>query len=680
MRLPRASVSRGVRYINATAIIMYAVFAAAAQLHAQVVIAAPDRAWFDTIPGIVGPPAPRPWTRQSRFIVMRDGVRLAADLYLPGDRTPDQRLATILEQTRYHRSDRRLDAEADAKVLPATGLIAFVNTGYAVLVVDVRGTGASFGTRRAEFAPEEIRDGWDVVEWIIRQPWSDGAVGATGVSYPGTTAEFVGTLGHPAVKAVAPRFSLFDFYADVMFPGGAFLSPFFRAWESFVDVLDANQLTDAQRVVTSGVRPAADGTTGNELLAAAIVEHAANGRIFEQMSSLHYRDDITSAGLSIDTLSPHTHYRTSRHQVPTYSVSGWVDGGFGYGAIKRYLAQPGPDNRLTIGPWNHGGAWAYLPGHGASRTSFAHIAALRRFFDWHLRGIDTGIATESPVHYFITGENRWVASATWPPATTSTVWYLAPRGTLTTSDSRRSAIVGSFTVDTTLGTGPNTRWNTILGGGQVNYPPRASIPSGAVAFTTAPLARALVAVGHPVVILHGRYSTSDPTLFAYLEEVDSTGAGQMVTEGQLRLVNRKIGAAPRWYPAPQAYHTYRAGDTLAVRSAAWTEARFELLPLAHQFAVGSRIRLVITGSDRDHFAIPNTQWTAEFRQSRGGASRVVLPILRIPARNNDVGSRRALSLLDISRHVTMNALPRASTPHDIAPRLPRDDAWHGSHH
>lgn len=67
----------------------------------------------------------------------------------------------------------------------------------------------------------EVADGREVVEWIVGQPWSNGLVGSTGVSYEGTTAEFLATVGHPAVRAMAPRFSLFNVYTDVAFPAGS---------------------------------------------------------------------------------------------------------------------------------------------------------------------------------------------------------------------------------------------------------------------------------------------------------------------------------------------------------------------------------------------------------------------------------------------------------------------------
>ncbi|MBK6276103.1 MAG: CocE/NonD family hydrolase [Saprospirales bacterium] len=76
----------------------------------------------------------------------------------------------------------------------------FTSYGYAVVIIDVRGTGASFGTRYMEFSPEEVEDGREIVDWIITQNWSNQKVGSTGISYLGTTAEMLLVNQHPNVS------------------------------------------------------------------------------------------------------------------------------------------------------------------------------------------------------------------------------------------------------------------------------------------------------------------------------------------------------------------------------------------------------------------------------------------------------------------------------------------------
>src|SRR5690606_32825697 len=221
-------------------------------------LSAQEKAWYDTVP--VPPRAPITWTRQSLHIPMRDGVRIAADVYLPiagpplAARHPRRPLPAILHQTRYRRGLQIADSARDANAPAPYGLYPFLQAGYAVVITDVRGTGASFGTRRTEFSPEEVRDGWDVLDWIVAQPWSDGQVGAFGISYPGITTELLGTLGHPALKAIAPMFSIYDFHDDVIRPGGIFLDAFFRQWARMTAAMDANRFENPNGPVT-GVRP-----------------------------------------------------------------------------------------------------------------------------------------------------------------------------------------------------------------------------------------------------------------------------------------------------------------------------------------------------------------------------------------------------------------------------------------
>ncbi len=551
-------------------------------LHAQ------DRAWWDTLPA----PAPvaTSWSYTSQYVPMHDGVRLAVDVYLPdGVARP---MATIVEQTRYRRQLLFRDPARNARPAPPSGLVAFVRAGYAVVVVDVRGTGASFGHRTTEFSPTEVRDGWDVLDWIVAQPWSDGAVGATGVSYPGTTAELMGTLGHPALKAVAPRFSVYDLYADAVFPGGIFLEPFIRAWGSMVARMDANRF-DAANGPVSGVRPV-DGPHGDSLLALAVAGHARNANIFEQVKDLRARDDTAADGFTFADISPHARYDTLSRRIPIYSYGGWADG-FSAASINRFLEQPSPGSRLIMGPWNHGGAWSYYPGSPPVRSQFNHLRELLRFFDHHVRGIDTGIDREPAIHYFTTGSNEWKAVGEWPVATRDTVFqaelggFLLPR---TNGHADIGEFIPSITVDSSLGTGQQSRWNTILGGGAVYYSPRPHSSHGEhrgwIAYETQPLTRALLMTGRPVAVLSFATTGKPEQVFVYVEEVDSTGAGWLVAEGQARL------------------------DTEAPGEAGRVDARIELLPVSHRFAAGGRIRLVIAANDRDHFALPSTPGTLHF--------------------------------------------------------------------
>src|SRR5262249_35300208 len=142
------------------------------------------------------------------------------------------------------------------------------------------------------------RDGADVVDWIIDQPWSNGRVGATGISAVGMTALWLLGAKHPAVRAIAPRFTVFDIY-QATHPGGLTAAPFVRDIGRMVRAMDSNHVQQmpeqkaAQLVLQAlikGLQPV-DGADGHELLDEAAAEHAANEHFDEDIVAVEYRDD-----------------------------------------------------------------------------------------------------------------------------------------------------------------------------------------------------------------------------------------------------------------------------------------------------------------------------------------------------------------------------------------------------
>ncbi|MGH2669839.1 MAG: CocE/NonD family hydrolase, partial [bacterium] len=394
----------------------------------------------------VAPPEYAGALRTSRYVALRDGVRLALDVYLPQGLAPGARLPTILEQTRYVRG-YELRPEAREGDRPRRQVTELVTRGYAYVVVDVRGTGASFGSRRAELSQLEVRDGAEVVDWIVAQPWSNGKVGATGISYVGTTAELLLGNRHPSVVAVAPQFALYDSYLDIVFPGGIHQAWFSQTWRQAIHAMDENRPSpDALEVVT-GTRPVDDDADGS-LLAQAIREHAKNHDVYAELSRIAFRDDLTPSGWTLDDLSPHNFLDNARAAgAAVYSYSGWWDGAYPHAAIKRHLTLGTPGSRLVLGPWTHGGRFVHLPGAGVMRSSFDHTRELLRFFEHHLKGLDTCIAAEPAVRYYTMGENRWKAAEGWPPPAQERRWYLAPDQALSSQRPPAGTTFDTYRVD-----------------------------------------------------------------------------------------------------------------------------------------------------------------------------------------------------------------------------------------
>ena len=175
---------------------------------------------------------------RSVYVTMADGCRLAVDVILP-DGDASKRWPTVLILTPYV---RRFQLAAGSNVEPSPNSYKyrdmFVPRGYAVVVVDARGTGASFGTRDSFRSPRERADYKEIADWIVAQPWSDGRIGATGISYLGAACDFLASTGHKAVKAIAPLFAVWDTWADNYYPGGMLIKRLALVYDELMLALD----------------------------------------------------------------------------------------------------------------------------------------------------------------------------------------------------------------------------------------------------------------------------------------------------------------------------------------------------------------------------------------------------------------------------------------------------------
>src|SRR6188474_682615 len=132
------------------------------------------------------------WTRTSQYLTMRDGVRLATDIFRPtkGGVLHTEKLPVVWTHHRYHRAFFRNDSLISYPGGFGRGMDLLLKSGYIIAAVDTRGGGASFGTQPGFFSPAESQDAYEVTEWLGRQPWSTGNIGMTGRSYLGITQLF----------------------------------------------------------------------------------------------------------------------------------------------------------------------------------------------------------------------------------------------------------------------------------------------------------------------------------------------------------------------------------------------------------------------------------------------------------------------------------------------------------
>jgi hypothetical protein len=554
---------------------------------------------------------------QALHIPMRDGVRIAVDVWLPEGIEPGTRLPTMIRATRYWRARGFVDApiEGDSNFDEAG---RWNGAGYALVLIDARGSGASFGIRRFELAEDEWRDYGEVVDWIVAQPWSNGLVGAYGVSYAGNTAEMLAVNRHPAVKAVAPLFNDFDNFGHLVFPGGVLTVGFLESWSNRTRMQDLNDICglsgvggpecdELRRNQVTGVKPV-DADSDGGLIAAAVAEHDANTVPFGAALEYEFRDDPfgrygeTNVG---HRRSPSGHLpRIEESGVAMFVRAGWQDAATVNGTLGRYNTISNAQ-QVFIGPWDHGArndADPFRPDDTpVTPDAAAHFAELVAFFDEHLK--EGGPArTPGGINYYTLGADRWTRTETWPPGGFEDVtWYFGADGLLTRDAPSTSEGEDAYTVDFTATTGTRNRWYTNGGGGDVIYGDRRDEDAKLLTYTTAPMEADTEVTGHPVVTLHAASTEADGAFIVYLEDVAPDGTVRYITEGQLRAVMRAVTDDAPLYRKYGPHRSELRADAMPLVPGEVAEISFDLWATSVLIREGHRIRVAIAGAHADTF-------------------------------------------------------------------------------
>ncbi|MFT4116842.1 CocE/NonD family hydrolase [Bradyrhizobium sp.] len=574
---------------------------------------------------------------KSFYLTMKDGCRLAVDLYLPSWSQGDGPWPTILIQTPYY---RRFAVDPAAGRIEASPNIAkyrdvFLPRGYAVVVVDVRGTGASFGTRDIFRSPRERDDAYEIVEWIVAQGWSNGAIGATGISYLGAASDFLASTSHPAVKAIAPLFSVWDTYLDNYYPGGILLTNLADVYDRMMAGLDQDKREYLKEFVYysnpafRGPHPVDDDPDGAACVA-AVKEHAGNFRMPDLMRKLEFRSEPLEPGspYSSDSISPSTYAGGVRDDIAIYSVSGWMDGaGYANGAISRFLTLPNSRKFLLLGPWDHGARINCSLWRSGEAPEFDIMAEILRFFDQYLEGRDTGIEAEKPVHYFSVHAEEWRAADAWPPLEASKTLFLSQNGRL--GDAGGTAGSDGHNVNFDSGTGRFTRYERIAAIDSREYYTDWHGRDGRMLnYTSAELTEDAELTGHGLVSLWITAPATDFAIHAYLSEIQPDGRSLYVTEGSLRAIHRCEIEPPPHHRTPAVFHPCTRGQARDVTPGEPHLFRFSLLPISWTFSAKSRIRLSLEGADADHFQRIPAAGPLQFDVLRGGGngSHIILPL------------------------------------------------------
>jgi putative CocE/NonD family hydrolase len=556
----------------------------------------------------------------SKYIPMSDGVKLAVDVFLPKKLEEGKKVPTVVYFVRYVRTFQ-LKAFWRGIMNPAFGSVAedevkfFNSHGYAVVIVDLRGTGASYGHRDMEFSPQEVKDMGETLDWLVSEPWSDGKTATTGISYTGTTAELALITKHPSLKACVPRSNIWDLYTDIVFPGGIRQTPFVKEWRLTTNSLDQNDLAPLGKKVKTFVKwpSPVDGDKKGVQLQEAMAQHKGNYDIFEGLYRIEARDEPDrgyGAELTADDCSIHARRLDIQESgVPIFRIGGWFDGALSNSVFKGYW-NTSNTKRVLVGPWDHGPGQYFTNFTGTKEKELNINLEILRFLDHHVKGIDTGLEKEPTVNYFTMGEQAWKASDTWPPKEVqSTEMYFAPEFLKNEKPTKEEIVKYNCDYNTTTGYGEKgggTRWNslTVLYKYEdTYYGPRGGQDMLMEVFDGPVLDKDVEITGHPEIHLNVSTNTGKGHLFVYLEEVLPDGTSRYITEGMLDINHSKL-CENGDYSCCFPQHSFKEKDMVELQPNEFKQTVINMIPTSYTIKAGNKIRLAVGVADKDHFDIP----------------------------------------------------------------------------
>ena len=546
----------------------------------------------------------------SIYIQMRDDVKIAATICLPKAIAPNTKIPTVLTQTRYWRAmELRIPFRwvLDSMIPSAPNPDVITSRGYALIYTDVRGTGASGGTRMIPFSEEEIMDGSDVVDWIISQPWSDGNVVSKGISYTGSTAELFSRNKHQAIKAVIPGHGFWDPYTDVAFPGGCYDHAFMQLWSFLGKNLDLNnpkvfrQLMPYVWLLAKGVKPVKNDTA-LKLLHNAKSQHELNQYVYEHTLTRDFRDDKLPDGTSFDDISIFTRKeKIESSNVPILAWCSWYDSGYGDAIIHRFMNLSNPQIAI-LGDWNHG---AGLPANQffPERTFVTpsprdKINAWINFFDKCVYG--SGIQGKV-IYYYTLAEEKWKKSEVWPPKGHSyQKWYFSENNLMINEEPKEYTGSDDYKINYRTTTGRNNRWWALLGF-PITYYDRNKIDENLLCYTSQPFESDTEITGQIIACLNLSSTHEDGAIFVYFEDIDEKGNVTYITDGEFRLIHRKILNDPPPYKMLKPYHSFNRDDSSPIIPGEIMEVKFGLHATSVLIKRGHKIRIALAGADKDTF-------------------------------------------------------------------------------
>jgi predicted acyl esterase len=510
------------------------------------------------------------------FATMRDGVRLATTVYVPdSEQSGAGPWPCVLSRTPY----------GQGGLLPFS--TQYNRRGFVFVTQDCRGKGRSEG-KYEPFRTDHV-DGYDTIEWIAAQTWSNGKVGMLGASALGIATNLAATQVPPHLVCAYVVVTPASARRNTVYTGGIYRKEMNDGWLRGQGV---PEISDEQ------------------------VRHPPGSSYWDwrELRDFH-----------------------SRIRIPIYQVGGWFDV-FSQGAIDNFVGLQAHgsglaagNQRLVIGPWGHGNLDGRLTFPDASVYGYLAGEEQFRWFARWLQGKENGVGEEPPVRYYVLGDptdpnalgNEWRTATSWPPPSRPASYFLGPRRNLVREPSRYDHAI-AYVYDPTLPVPTVGGANLIQGGrGPVD---QRSIPERQdyTRFTTPPLEHPVEIAGQVFVDLWIESDARDTDFIAKLVDVYPDGYEALITDGGLRARYRQ-GLDREVFLEP--------GRVERIRIDLWSTAII--------FHRGHRIGLHITSSN-DPKLDPNPNTGAPLRSNgetrpakntihlgHSKPSRLLLPVVRV---------------------------------------------------
>ena len=510
---------------------------------------------------------------RTTWIPMPDGIRLSADLYHPAAAAAGEKLPVLLEYLPYRKH------EARSRNWPLYSY--FVERGYVVAAVDIRGTGNSEGRLIPhEYSEIELADGEIVIDWLSKQPWSNGSVGMFGISWGGFNSIQMAARNPPALKAIVAIDATEDlFQDDVHYMDGIM---HLDSWEMSMDLDNARPGAPEYVIDDDNFRNRFD----TEPWMLTYKNRQRDGPFWDRASVRNRYDDI---------------------RIPTFHIGGWYDG---YrDSVARMLEHvKNAPVKAIMGAWHH--TWPNEPYPGPG-MEWRHEAV--RWFDQFLRGKDTGILDEPRFAVFVRNwhppgphiehaPGEWRYEDGWPiarirdqalyPQPDHTLGSAAPAAT--THQLRYIPSVG-FEAG-----GPVMWW------GDVAHDQRGT-DAFSLVYDSGPLEEDLEILGFPRAVLTVAANATRANWIARLSDVAPDGTVTQVTGAAMNGNHRESAREPRPIVAGEPFQL-----DIEMHFTSWV------------FPKGHRIRLAVNNAMWPMLWPTPEPMTTELRL---GNSRLALPVV-----------------------------------------------------